>query len=360
MCTLVAEALQFAVLGPDFKSLSELLDDLTKTLTVDLNKIISFRNGTYWLALDMTFGIIAVWVFLNAAACLCLGEKALNCCVMRLIEELSLVSLPLLGNVCFVPIVSILIDVFICDQAVGYGSLSYGDSILAKDCYAQCWDMTHALYVLFASLSLAIYVPSAILLRPIWHDYQNSLHIKTFPLFQVVKSVVQVTLICLNKTLKHWHPTVYAILFLCILTVFLTCSILIKAYNYSRVNLWQRLSLVGVGILALIALLNDTVYRSSDFKLVILVVILWFFLISTSHTVFGVIFQQVFLPSLLYRKKGRDFSKILRFAFTNQVPASEIQPQLNLVRLSEEFTSSTSEATQVARRFPTVPITNNT
>lgn len=104
---------------------------------------------------------------------------------------------------------------FICDHAVGYTSLEYATSVLARDCYEYCWSKSHVIYVIFALLSLAFYIPSAIRLRPVWSDYQNFLH-KTFPVFLVVKSIVQVTLICLNKTLKQWYPVVNSVLFLCI------------------------------------------------------------------------------------------------------------------------------------------------
>jgi len=147
--------------------------------------------------------------------------------------------------------------------------------------------------------------------------------------------VVQVALTCLSKTLKRWEPTIYSIVFLCIMATYFSFTCLRKAYNYPRTNMWQAISVMGVLQLALIAVINDTVYTNPNFKLVILVGILWALLIGTLYTAFGLLYQQFRLPSLLYRKRGRHFSKILRFAFTNRVSAAEIQPTLNYARNSD-------------------------
>jgi len=87
-----------------------------------------------------------------------------------------------------------------------------------------------------------------------------------------------------------------------------------------------------VFVLALLAMLNDTIYQNSNFKLVILVVISWLFLISKHYTVFGLVYQRFCLPSLLFQKKGRDFGMLVRFAFTSSVKAADIQPKLNFFR----------------------------
>jgi len=297
----------------------------------------------YWAALDVTFGLVVCWALLNIFTAFRLDERCKKACLFELIGGIAYKTLPLLGNVCFVPLIYILMDVFICDQAVGYGSLGYTESLLARDCYVHCWDKAHTLYVVFASLSLLCYVPSAILLRPVWQDYQSNLHIRTYPTFFVAKSILQVVLICFSKTLKRWYPTAHAVLFLCAIVLFSLFSSLSKAYNYPRVNLWQTLSCAAVFVLSLIALLNDTVYDSPDFNLVFLVGILWFLLLGTLHIVSGLIYQALRLPCALYRKKSRDINTILRFAFTNSVPVTAVQPHLHLARLSDGLTCLSSQ-----------------
>lgn len=355
------EAVQLATIGPDFKSLSSALMDLAKLFTVDLSNVVDFKNGVYWISLNIAFGVVAAWVLLNIFSCFRLGERLKQYCLVRYIEQIAYYCLPLLGTVCFVPIVFVLLDVFICDRVVGYGVLGFAESILARDCYVNCWSSTHSIYAAFAALALGCYVPSAILLRPIWADYHDYLHIKTYSLYLLVKSVVQVTLICLSKTLKRWYPLANSILFLCIVAVYICFISMKRAYNYSRANFWQCLSLVGVFQLALLALLNDTIYHNPSFKLVILLAILWFLLIGSLHVVFGVVLQCLYLPSMLYKRPGRDFSNLLRFAFTNRVPASAIQPQLNLARVTTTGHETQGRGDlegrmQGCRRIPIVPL----
>lgn len=351
MGTIGLEAVQLAAIGPDFKSLNGLVTRLARTLVMDIDDIISFNNGVYWLALNVAFGCVLAWGVLLIFAYLKAAKQCKDWCVCEFMAEIADTSLPLLGNVCFLPLLFVLIDVYACDHVVGYGHLSYTDSILARDCYVHCWGEVHILYVVFASLALVCYLPSAMLLRPVWQSLQGSLHIQTRPSFLLLKSCVQVCLVCLSKTVKRWHPFIYSVLFLGILVVYFAVSSRVKAYNYSRVNLWLALSLVGVFELALTAFLNDTLQPQAAWVLVAAVAVLWFLCL-----VFGLVLQSLRLPSMLYRKKGRDFGKILRFAFTNKVPAAEIQPQLNLLRTSEVDIVLDSEESislpQSVRRIP--------
>jgi ABC-type branched-subunit amino acid transport system substrate-binding protein len=361
MATIGIEAVQIAEMGPDLSNLGSIIKQTAGQLTGNFSSSISYANGVYWVALNIAFGLIAVWVLLNVFTSLGLENRYKKSWWCEIVGNIAHIALPLLGNVCFIPLISVLMDVYICDQAVGYGSLGYTDSILAKDCYAYCWSKPHTIYAVFASISLICYISSAILLRPVWQDYQSNLHVRSYPLFLVVKSNLQVILVCLSKTLKRWHSFAHSILFLCIITAFGVFLSVKPAYNYKRASFWQVLSCAGVFVLSLIALLNDTVYNNPNFKLVFLVGILWVLLIGTFHTVFGLVFQAYRLPSALYRKKTRDVQTILRFAFTNKVSASEIQPRLNLARenerasgvSSQEFLDGGGRGT-LARRIPTL------
>jgi hypothetical protein len=58
--------------------------------------------------------------------------------------------LPVLGNSGFIPIVSIQLDVFICDTAYSEnGDPDYTDSILYRDCNENCWQGYHVVLVGF-------------------------------------------------------------------------------------------------------------------------------------------------------------------------------------------------------------------
>ncbi|CAG9335814.1 unnamed protein product [Blepharisma stoltei] len=65
----------------------------------------------------------------------------------------------ILGNLCFIPFVSVLLDVFVCDESIGD---SFTDSFLAKDCYQFCWKGNHIVYAILSGIAILIYEPLAV------------------------------------------------------------------------------------------------------------------------------------------------------------------------------------------------------
>jgi hypothetical protein len=101
-------------------------------------------------------------------------------------------ALPIIGNAAFIPIISILLDVFICTESVGD---KYTDSYMDRDCFVWCWEDEHVSYATMACFCLVAYVPFAIYARPWWQFYQQSLSIFVSPRFLMLKSVVQMIII---------------------------------------------------------------------------------------------------------------------------------------------------------------------
>jgi hypothetical protein len=66
------------------------------------------------------------------------------------------------------PIIGILLDVYICDEASGE---ELSDSFLWRDCHVTCWQGAHAIYVALAFVGLASYLPLAVYMRPAWQQY---------------------------------------------------------------------------------------------------------------------------------------------------------------------------------------------
>lgn len=73
--------------------------------------------------------------------------------------------MPILSNILFLPIISILTSIFICDTESGD---NLEDTILAKDCTVHCWTNKHTNYAILVIISLSIYNPSAVFTRPLW------------------------------------------------------------------------------------------------------------------------------------------------------------------------------------------------
>jgi hypothetical protein len=84
---------------------------------------------------------------------------------MANMKSVSDVVLPLFGNMGFLPMVYLLLEVFMCTKTYGDDA---GDTFLRKDCYVDCWIGVHNLYALFAAICLTFYLPVSIYMRPKW------------------------------------------------------------------------------------------------------------------------------------------------------------------------------------------------
>jgi hypothetical protein len=101
------------------------------------------------------------------------------------IKSVSDVLLPILVNAGFLPIVSYILELFICTESTGDDIY---DAFLYKDCYVTCWELKHLSWIITSSLLLILYIPMCIYMRPRWQEYQYDLNILTLPTYLVVKA----------------------------------------------------------------------------------------------------------------------------------------------------------------------------
>lgn len=122
-------------MGPDYRPFIAFLADISQALSLDLTSFLMLENGVFWY---LTVGVLvctAVWLILCAVVLFQLDEKFPNFYGFRFLAFLADYLMPVLGNLCFIPFVSILLSVFVCDQSIGN---NFTDSFLAKDCYQFC------------------------------------------------------------------------------------------------------------------------------------------------------------------------------------------------------------------------------
>ncbi|CAG9319391.1 unnamed protein product [Blepharisma stoltei] len=126
----------------------------------------------------------------------------------------------------------------------------------------------------------------------------------------MVKTVVQIILIVMNKTVKRAESTVHGALFSIIMAVCIGFIFRCKPYNYPRFCWWQALSLIGVLWLSVLSAISSSV--EGGYSIYFLLVCIGWVLIG----VIGIYVQRKKYPSLLYRRKGLDTTHLFRFAFT--------------------------------------------
>ncbi|CAG9319100.1 unnamed protein product [Blepharisma stoltei] len=294
-------------MGPDISYLNSTLGKISNLLALELKNIIDFRNGIFWIIVDAVYGLIALWVSMSAVIIFRLDEKYSRFFLFRLIDWLADFMMPILGSLCFIPFVPICLDIFVCDHSIGD---NFTDSFLSYDCYYFCWKDEHLIYAILSFFALLCYEPLAVFCRPLWQELQPMLHVKSSPYFLMVKTVIQVLLIAMNKTVRRAQDITHRILFIFVMIFYVVFLLKFKPYNYPRFNLWQNLSLIGVVWLAILSTIALGV-KVNSIILTILLFIGWLIIV-----LYGLYIQKKKYPSLLFRKKHHDITSLFKFAFT--------------------------------------------
>lgn len=308
--TIALEALQYAEMGPPFPASLALISTLSEALSWKLDSLLYIRKGVYWLILNGVLGCVLGWVLLVALAKTGWGD------VLRrkiwLLDAACEKILPILGNLCFLPIVSTLLNVYLCVEAVDRGGdVGFTDTFLYKDCYQTCWKFPHFIYAISASIALFCYVPSAVYFRPTWQDFQPSLHVFSTPAHLMTKSIYQLALVAGSKILHDYQSLGHSVFFFCVTVAYFLTSWKWRPFGYSRANLWNDISLVCVlwlSIVAFVNLLNE--YIPSIIYMAV------FGGGVAVCVVFGLLYQHFRLPAMLFRSKGIHVVDLFKFQFS--------------------------------------------
>lgn len=162
--TIVIEFFQYAAIGPDHKSISIFLDKISNGLSLDLGSFIKLDNGVFWIITDIVLLLSLLWVILCIVVLFRLDELFSRFIIFKYLSQMSDYLMPILGNLCFIPFISILLDNFVCDESIGN---DFSDSFLAKDCYQFCWTGYHNVYAILSGIALLSYQPLAVFCRPL-------------------------------------------------------------------------------------------------------------------------------------------------------------------------------------------------
>lgn len=136
MGTIFVELFQYAAMGPEFRSLSSFLNVMALSLSIDLDATLTMSAGVYWIFLEATLVLCLVWLLfgLGMIKNIDIKYEHIECC--KTCGYYGENILPIIGNVMFLPIVSILLDVFICDES---SDGEFENAFMYRDCYEYCW-----------------------------------------------------------------------------------------------------------------------------------------------------------------------------------------------------------------------------
>lgn len=222
------DLLEIAAHGPSIGILKTLDDYLAMESGFSFESILNANNESFWVMANLSLGFAAGYNLLFVLMLLNVHNSLLNhgICVFY-IYWLELL-LPTLSNLLFLPVSSNLLSFFACFRTISAGNL------FNRDCSEVCWTGKHQRYSLAAAAVLLLYVPVAVLTRPLWQDLQVNLHVKAQPGAIMVKAVFQLMLVAGTTALKFGEQTEHAMTYLLVLTCYLPLVAKTKAYNYPR------------------------------------------------------------------------------------------------------------------------------
>ena len=151
------------------------------------------------------------------------------------------VLIPIIGHFLFIPLISNLMNIFNCFNAVGD---DIEDSYLESDCKVFCYQGMHLLYSYFVGIGLLFYITFSIFYRPCWDRMQVCLNIRTKTVYYSIQSIFQVSVVLVNAgaPVEFGDFEGFAVAFL--VSVFLILTISIKPYNYERGYILQKICLI--------------------------------------------------------------------------------------------------------------------
>ena len=295
------EFFQILAEGPDQNSYKSLVNNVQLALSLDFSLYFELKFSTFWVVLYTAIGLTSIWM----ALCLFVTPNWIHAFQDRLcVDKLIWISdllLPTIGHIGFLPILSMLMNVFVCNQAIDDGLTN---SFLVGDCRVFCYSGSHIWLATIVLFCICCYIPAAIYYRNLWELTQPSLHIGTKPAYLSILSIFQIVLVILNKTLKMYNQVIHGIATSVIITILIATTIYMRPYNYKRVNVYQITALS----MALYGTITSTVFMQMD---LLLEWILTEFIGFAIILIAGFIISKRF-PELLYSRRGNSISNLFK------------------------------------------------
>ncbi|CAG9309870.1 unnamed protein product [Blepharisma stoltei] len=327
MGIMAADFFQFISQGPDISDLYMWLSKACGYSLIHFDSSVSGDN--YWIYLYSAMIIACFWIF--SAFILIFKLKICDNWMLRHARKISLLLLPIIGDLLFVPMISVLLSIFQCDKGIGS---SITDSFIKNDCTTYCWTQKYSIWGALSIIFLATYIPLTIYFREYYENVNDHINIKTNPLFIVEKSIFQVIIVSINKTIKIYNESLHGLCCIILLLILIVISLKQNSYNYSRMNLWQIMSYLAISWNFILSSLYWLIKFDSLLLWRMMQYSLWLILIIA-----GIIVQCKWLPSLLITDKGADITIFFKFLMGSHVSAADINKIRKEVARNNAFNS---------------------
>ena len=221
----------------------------------DLIRYYNFTYDSFWYFYKILIGISLTFFGLSLIFLFKLQNILDHSYLLSKLNDLARIYLPIIGHIGFLPIISLLFSIFLCEEAIGD---KLEDSFIFTDCTTFCYTKKHKNFVVLGSISITFFVVSSSLSRALWETIPNSLNLRTKTFYLSCLSIFQVVLIVLRKCLKSTSESAsgYSISILTLL--FTLFTFVNKPYNYPVSGIFQITSLCAAawGVLCSSAFLS--------------------------------------------------------------------------------------------------------
>jgi hypothetical protein len=307
----LVDFLQYIGHGPVLDNNQDAIQNLLDYASAGTLNAIDFkREGVYKVVLNSILTLVLVWFIFSVLVWMKFRGTPIRYCDK--LTTLGEAAMPLLGNALFLPITSVLFDVFICEEAHGpvKSDLDYSDSFMFRDCNEDCWGGLHRKYVIAVTIALVLYHPITVITRPLWQELVPDMNLKTRQTFYLQKSLVEVMLVGIRRGLRSRSRLAHGVVYIAVIFIHLVLSLIHKPFNYKRLNLWFSFSMLMVLIIGTTSLLENSISGFTDPH-----AIGFMFGVGGFLLMLGILVQLKLFPSLLFDQKYPYLPELFRFGF---------------------------------------------
>ena len=252
-CFFFLEFFQFLAMGPDQIIYKKIINNINLFASFEFNEYFQLKFERFWTMFYIILASCMLWIVLLLLKYFRF-ENMLNESFKNLYHFISRIYLLVVGHFLLLPNVSMVSNIFLCHRGKGE---DLTDSYLQQDCQQSCYTGHHIVFAILAYTTLVFYISIAVFIRPAYQESSSSLHIYTKPYFLTIESLLHISLVTLNKTLKMENQTTHGIVILIMLIVFTCFTFIIKPYNIKRPLILHLGFLVG----SIWAILISTIFH---------------------------------------------------------------------------------------------------
>lgn len=235
--------LQFLSIGPENSDYNVLSNFFSRYAAANLDQIIDFRGDIYWIALFTSTGFCVGLIYCFGVILTGHHHSQYTNVFSKFNYYLVQIFVGILGNAVYLPIISILITIYECNESKGE---DLTDSFLDRDCFTFCWNSSHLYISITTLILLTLYIPSHLYSLLYRHAFQQPSNINIKLQYLLFKTLVQILAIIINKTLKFYSLWIFSVVYVVVMLLYLSLMIKLMPFNYKRLNFWAYSSIVAV------------------------------------------------------------------------------------------------------------------